>query len=83
MCLYLHLLLYDYDIKAHSIICFQSVLRGGHHVGAEMACQLSKLQRCMLNLYEPRMKEVVQHHHHDSAQVHFTRKRNNSCFYFF
>ena len=48
---------------------FQSVLRSGHHVGPEMACQLSKLQRCMLNQYEPRMKEVVQHHHHDTAQV--------------
>ena len=68
-------------LKVSSSICFQSVLRGGHHVGAEMACQLSKLQRCMLNLYEPRMKEVVHHSHHDSAQVHFTCKGNNPCLY--
>lgn len=54
--------------KEFRTIIINSVLQSGKHPGAGMACQLSKLQRCMLNLYEPRMKEVV-HHHHDSAQM--------------
>lgn len=52
-------------------IITSSVLRNSSNVGPEMACQLSKLQRLMLNLYEQRMKEVV--NPHDSSQVNIVK----------